>query len=168
MKTMWLLGPARLSVLSALVIACGGGRSHDATPTTASTAASTPGSACFALASATHPAQPNAPEKVSVKHVLVKWSGAKNPVPTATRTREEACLRALAARDALRSGTDFDAVVTTYSDEPGAASRNGSLGSVERKALVPAFADVAFELAPGEFSDIVETDFGFHVIMRTQ
>lgn len=161
MKTMWFLG------LSA-VLACGGPQSRDMAPGPATNAVSTPGAACLALASAAHPTQPNQPDKVNVKHVLIKWSGAKNPVPTATRTREEACLRALAARDALRGGTDFDSVVTTYSDEPGAASRNGSLGAVERKTLVPAFADAAFELAPGEFSDIVETDFGFHVIMRTQ
>ena len=77
-------------------------------------------------------------------------------------------IRALQARDALRAGTDLDAVVKEYSDEAGAESRGGSLGPVERKDLVPAFADVAFELSVGEFSDIVETDFGFHVISRYQ
>ena len=149
-------------------IACGTGAPRDTSPAPATPAAQGPAAACLALASAEHPVQPNQPDKITVKHVLVKWSGSKNPVPTATRSREDACLRALAARDAVRSGTDFDAVVATYSDEPGAASRNGSLGTLDRKSFVPAFANAAFELAPGEFSDVVETDFGFHVIMRTQ
>ena len=103
-----------------------------------------------------------------MKHVLVKWTGSKNPVASITRGREEACLRALAARDALRSGADFDEVVKTYSDETGAASRGGSLGVIERKTMVASFSDAAFELAPGEFSDVVETEFGFHVILRAQ
>lgn len=85
-----------------------------------------------------------------------------------TRTREEACLRALQARDTLRGGADFDVVVRDYSDEAGAVSRGGSLGPMERKELVPAFADAAFELASGELSDVIETPFGFHVIFRYQ
>ena len=39
------------------------------------------------------------PPKVTVKHVLVKWTGSKNPDPKVTRSREQACLRAIEARD---------------------------------------------------------------------
>jgi parvulin-like peptidyl-prolyl isomerase len=72
------------------------------------------------------------------------------------------------ARDELRAGADFVEIVKKYSDEPGAASRSGSIGFVERKDVAPPFADAAFELHTKEFSDIVETDFGFHVIMRME
>ena len=67
-----------------------------------------------------------------------------------------------------RCGADFDAVVKEYSDEAGAVLRGGSLGAVERKDVVPPFADAAFELASGEFSDVVESAFGFHVVSRYQ
>lgn len=150
-----------------LLFACAASSTASPAVAPSSTPAS-PAAACLALATVAHPSQPGQPDKIMVKHVLVKWSGAKNPVAGVTRSREDACLRALAARDALRGGADFDAVVRDYSDEPGAVSRNGSLGTRDRQGLLPAFADAAFELAPGEFSDVVETDFGFHVIARTQ
>jgi NIMA-interacting peptidyl-prolyl cis-trans isomerase 1 len=59
-------------------------------------------------------------------------------------------------------------MVREYSEEPGAASREGSVGAVERGDLVPPFADAAFELDIQQLSDVVETEFGFHVILRTE
>jgi len=100
--------------------------------------------------------------------VLVKWSGSKNADPKITRSREEACLRAMEVRDKVRGGEDFSALVGQYSDEAGAASREGSLGAVERKDLAKPFADAAFELGVNQLSDVVETEFGFHVIFRTE
>jgi len=85
-----------------------------------------------------------------------------------TRTREEGCLRAQEARSKLEHGASFADVVKEYSEEPGAATREGSLGAIERSQMVPPFADAAFELAAGEVSQVVETDFGFHVIQRTE
>ena len=105
---------------------------------------------------------------MTVKHVLVKYAGAKKAAATITRSREEACLRAMDARAKLESGTSFAEVVKAYSEEPGAASREGSIGAVARGDVVPPFADAAFELAPGETSHVVETDFGFHVVLRTE
>jgi parvulin-like peptidyl-prolyl isomerase len=77
-------------------------------------------------------------------------------------------MRAMEARDALRGGAEFPAVVAKYSDERGAATRAGSIGTVERKDLAPHVADAAFELGVGEFSDVVESEYGFHVVMRTE
>lgn len=123
---------------------------------------------CLATANAKRAKFSGEPPKITVKHILIKYAGAKNPVESVTRTREEACMRAVEARDKIVAGTDFDDVVKEFSDEPGAATRNGSIGSVERKDLAKPFADAAFELSLNQMSDIVETESGFHLIMRTE
>lgn len=123
---------------------------------------------CFTTANAKRAKFSGEPPKVTVKHILVKYSGAKNADASISRSREEACLRALEVRDKMVGGAEFDDMVKEYSDEPGAASRNGSIGSVERKDLAKPFADAAFELSMNQMSDIVETEFGFHLIIRTE
>ena len=165
--------------IAALLAACGGGTPAPAAPAAsadpAPAAAAPPAAApkdnaaveqCLATANAKRARFSGEPAKVGLRHILVKYKGAKNAAASITRSREEACLRALEAREKLRNGADFDAMVKEYSEEPGAAGRNGSLGTVERKDVVKPFADAAFELSINQMSDIVETDFGFHLIYR--
>ncbi|WP_437338734.1 peptidylprolyl isomerase [Sorangium sp. So ce394] len=123
--------------------------------------------ACLAAANAKRQPRADEPARIGVKHVLVRYAGADR-AEGATRTREEACLRAMEARDKIRGGADFDEVVAQYSEEAGAASRGGSLGTVERADVLPPFADAAFELELHQLSDVVETRYGFHVIFRTE
>jgi hypothetical protein len=166
MKKLTVLAPLVIATAGALASTqCGGGTPSPAAP---AASANSPAAACFATAGAKRQRNPSEPSKISVRHVLVQYTGSKNSRPPVSRSREEACLRALQARDELRGGADFVEVVKKYSDEPGAASRSGSLGTIERKDAAPPFADAAFELHPKEFSDVVETDFGFHVIMRME
>jgi hypothetical protein len=146
-----------------LAVACGGAPSPGA-----ASAADTPGAKCIALADVKLRRKPNEPDKVSVKHVLVKYAGAKNAPDSITRTREQACLRAQEALDKLKAGTAFADVVASYSDESGAATREGSIGAIERTDVAPAFADAAFLLGIREVSDVVESPFGFHIIYRTE
>jgi NIMA-interacting peptidyl-prolyl cis-trans isomerase 1 len=156
-------------LVAALPLGCGAAPAARPAETAAKTTeAETPAAACLRTAGAQRQRDPKEPERIGVKHVLVKYAGAKNAVASITRSREEACLRAIEARDKLAGGADFAAVVGTYSDETGAASRGGSLGQVERRELLPSFADAAFELAPRQLSDVVESPFGFHVILRTE
>jgi hypothetical protein len=152
-------------------VACGG----MAKPTAASVAdpavsagGGTAAERCLAIAVAKRERRAGEPAKIGAKHVLVKYAGAKKAPATVTRTRDEACLRAQEARTKLEGGMPFAEVVKTYSEEPGAATRSGSLGPIERSNVVPPFADAAFELHAGEVSHVVETDFGFHVILRTE
>jgi NIMA-interacting peptidyl-prolyl cis-trans isomerase 1 len=128
----------------------------------------TPAERCLAVAGAKRARRPDEPAKVTVQHVLVKYAGAKKAPATVTRTREQACLRAEEARAKLEQGSSFADVVNAYSEEPGAATRGGSLGPIERAHVVPPFADAAFELRAGEVSHVVETDYGFHIILRTE
>ena len=53
-----------------------------------------------------------------------------------------------------------------YSDDTASADRGGRLAPMRAGIYVPEFEDVAFRLKPGEVSDVVETEFGFHVIKR--
>jgi NIMA-interacting peptidyl-prolyl cis-trans isomerase 1 len=161
----------RLAVLAALTVVACGAPSSAVAPNASSApkgAPDSPAQRCLAIAGAKHERKPGEPRAITVAHVLVKYAGAKRAAQTVTRTREEACLRAEEARGKLEKGASFAEVVAAYSEEPGAATREGSLGAVARTDLAPPFADAAFELAAGEVSQVVETDFGFHVILRKE
>jgi len=64
----------------------------------------------------------------------------------------------------LRGGEDFDQLARRYSNDPGSAQLGGDLGWFRRGRMVREFEDVAFSLPTGRVSEIVETDFGFHII----
>src|ERR1700690_3075758 len=115
----------RLVVLFALA-ACGG----SASPTTQAHAPNddSPAAKCLAIADAKRERKPDEPSRITVKHWLVKWSGAKNAPEGLTRTRGDACLRALEARAKLEQGASFADVVKEYSDDPGAATPEGPVG----------------------------------------
>jgi parvulin-like peptidyl-prolyl isomerase len=152
-----------------LVVACGGASKNPAAVDESATSVlDTPETRCLAVARATRERKSDEPTKITVKHVLVQFAGAKNARADIKRSRGDACLRALEARTQLHNGESFADVVAHYSDEPGAATREGSIGSITRKDVAAPFADAAFELGRGEVSHVVETDFGFHVILRTE
>jgi peptidyl-prolyl cis-trans isomerase SurA len=65
----------------------------------------------------------------------------------------------------IDGGADFSLQAILYSEDPGSASNGGDLGIIERGELVPEFEGVAFRLDPHKMSDIVETPFGFHLIL---
>lgn len=155
-------------VLAGSAFACGGTRSTLPEAKTAQPTFDSPADKCLAVADAKRERRPDEPAKVTAKHILVKYAGAKKADDSITRTREEACLRAQEARSKLEQGVSFTEIVNEYSEEPGAKSREGSVGTIQRSDVVPQFADAAFELKPGEVSHVVETNFGFHVIMRTE
>lgn len=111
---------------------------------------------------------PEAPESVVASHLLVQYKGARAAGATITRSRDEARARAAEALAAAKGGAEFVVLVTTYSDEPGAAERGGSLGRFRAEEMVPQFSDAAFALPVGGVSELVETPFGFHVIKRTE
>lgn len=149
------------------LLACGATRT-ELPSATSSPGAETPSAKCLAVAGARRERKPDEPAKITVKHVLVKYAGSKRADASVTRTREQACLRAEEARKKLEEGASFADVVKEYSEEPGAATREGTLGAITRAEVAAPFADAAFELHVGEASYVVETEFGFHVIVRTE
>lgn len=66
------------------------------------------------------------------------------------------------------NGEDFGTLAYLYSQDPGSAMQNGELGFIGRNELVPQFSAAAFSLEPGEVSDIVKTQFGYHLIQMTE
>jgi parvulin-like peptidyl-prolyl isomerase len=100
--------------------------------------------------------------------VLVAWKGTPTPTEGVTRTKEEARKLAAELRDRAKKGESFAALARQHSDDAGTKARGGSLGAFERPAMVQPFSQAAFSLKPGEISDVVETQFGFHVIHRTR
>jgi hypothetical protein len=115
------------------------------------------------------PAPAPAPEQsIGASHVLIQYKGSMRAAPTITRSKEDAKKLATEVMNKAKKGQDFATLAKQYSDEPGAKDRAGALGKFTKGQMVKPFADAAFALKPGEISAVVETDFGFHVIKRTE
>jgi parvulin-like peptidyl-prolyl isomerase len=84
-----------------------------------------------------------------------------------TRTKDEARKRAEEIAARAKKGEDFAKLAQQLSDGP-TGPNGGDLGSFSKDRMVKPFADAAFELLAGNVSGVVETPFGFHVIMRTE
>ena len=67
-------------------------------------------------------------------------------------------------RDRVNKGEDFKVLATLYSEDVESAKNGGELGFVSRDQLVAEFASVAFSLKENEISEIVETNYGYHII----
>jgi hypothetical protein len=112
-------------------------------------------------------AQPR--EMFGAKHLLVMYKGSRRAPPNVERSKDEAKARAgEAMKKAKADPSKFADLVKEYSDEPGAAARGGDLGKFPKGAMVPEFQAGLDKIKVGEVSDLVETPFGFHVILRTQ
>lgn len=94
-----------------------------------------------------------------LQHILVKCADPDNP----TKEEKEKMNK---IDEALKNGADFGAVAKEYSDDPGSAKNNGSLGVVLKNgSLVKEFEDAAWKLKAGETTKSwVKTKFGYHLI----
>lgn len=67
-------------------------------------------------------------------------------------------------RKRILEGESFGTMAVLYSEDPGSASKGGELGFVSKGSLAQEFETTAFNLREGEISDVIETEFGFHII----
>lgn len=118
------------------------------------------------------------PERVTAAHILVaarpnlitqRFQGEKNlsGEALASAVREEMDglrQRAEELRRKAVTGVDFAALARSSSDDSGTRERGGDLGTFQRNAHARGFDDAAFALRPGSISDVVQTEFGFHII----
>ncbi len=103
------------------------------------------------------------PEERRARHILIQVPpGASGDETDAARTRATDLL------DQLRDAPDrFEELAREHSEDPGSAAQGGDLGYFGPGAMVAEFEDAVFALAEGEISDVVQSDFGFHVIQLT-
>jgi peptidyl-prolyl cis-trans isomerase D len=99
------------------------------------------------------------PEEVKVRHILIKVDkGADAKTDAAAKAKADALLKQ------IKGGADFAALAKANSDDPGSKEQGGELGMIQRGVTVPPFEKAAFALQPGQISDVVKSDFGYHII----
>lgn len=106
-----------------------------------------------------NPDQFKQPERVHASHILIGVpKGADAAAKAQARAKADQVLKD------VKAGKDFAALAKENSQDPGSAPNGGDLGFFQPGQMVGPFNDAAFSLAPGAVSDIVETEFGFHII----
>lgn len=95
------------------------------------------------------------PEQIRASHILLNTAGKEE---AAVRERADDLLRQ------ARTGADFAALATKFSEDDGTKAAGGDLDYFSRGRMVPEFETAAFALEPGQISDLVRTQYGFHII----
>ena len=99
------------------------------------------------------------PEQIKASHILIKVDAKADDAQKA-----EARKKIEAVQQKLKDGGDFAALAKEYSEGPSSA-KGGDLGYFKRGQMVKPFEEAALALKPNEVSDIVETRFGYHLII---
>lgn len=115
------------------------------------------------------------PEKAKVRHIVVSTAGVSGRSREMAMERVQQIAGELRGKTVLPPGTDpeaaarirlshFAEAARKYSED-GVAQNGGDLGWVEKGALDPKFEEAAFGMRPGVISGMIETPFGFHLIL---
>lgn len=98
---------------------------------------------------------------ITVQHILIKTyalDGTGKKIEYTEEAKKDAYRRAIEAMGLAKDGEDFDALIRRYSED------NKSTYSFGKGEMSEAFETAAFNLGTGEISDVVETEFGYHII----
>ena len=98
------------------------------------------------------------PEQVRASHILLKTEGKDD---AAVKAKAEDLLKK------AKAGADFAELAKANSEDEGSAKNGGDLDFFGRGRMVPEFDQVAFTLQPGQISDLVKTQYGYHIIKVT-
>ncbi|MGE3925296.1 MAG: SurA N-terminal domain-containing protein [Lautropia sp.] len=105
----------------------------------------------------------NEPEQRRASHILIPVTAGAD-----AKTREAAKAKATALlADVRAQPSRFAELAKTESGDPGSAEQGGDLGFFDRDMMVKPFADAAFALQQGQLADLVESEYGYHVVMVT-
>jgi peptidyl-prolyl cis-trans isomerase C len=105
-------------------------------------------------------------QQIKARHILIRTPGSVVPVREGSKelTAEEALAKAKEVREKLVAGADFAQIAGAVSDDTGSGQRGGELGFFGPGQMVAAFEQAAWTLKPGEISQPVKSDFGYHII----
>lgn len=102
-------------------------------------------------------------QEVSARHILICYTGATR---CEKDTKKEDARTKIDDLKKQVTPENFADLAKQNSTEPGADTRGGDLGWFRKTQMVQPFADAAFALKKGAISDVVETEFGFHLILK--
>lgn len=105
-----------------------------------------------------HLADYKVPNSVHVEHILFKTMGKTDAEVAEIKKQAEGVLKQ------AKSGANFEALAKKYSEDDGSKAKGGDLGWIVDGQTVPEFQNVAFTLPVGQISDLVKTQYGFHII----
>jgi peptidyl-prolyl cis-trans isomerase D len=98
------------------------------------------------------------PERVKVRHILLMTQGKSDDVKKTQLAKAQGVLKE------LRGGADFADLAKKNSEDPGSAVKGGDLGYIVRGQTVPEFEKTAFSAKVNDISDIITTEYGYHII----
>jgi peptidyl-prolyl cis-trans isomerase D len=98
------------------------------------------------------------PERVKVRHILLMTQGKSDADKKAALAKAQDLLKQ------VRAGADFAELAKKNSQDPGSAPNGGDLGFIVRGQTVPPFEKFAFSAQPKDISDLVTTEYGYHII----
>ena len=98
------------------------------------------------------------PNRVHVEHILLMTVGKTDAEVAEIRQKAEDVLKQ------AKKGAKFEDLAKKYSEDPGTKDKGGDLGWVTQGQTVPEFEKTAFSLPNGSISDLVKTQYGFHII----
>lgn len=97
-------------------------------------------------------------ERVRGRHILLKTTGKSKEEVAKIQAKAEGLLKQ------VKGGADFAEIAKKNSEDEGSAVRGGDLGWFERGQMVKPFEQAAFSLKPNEISNLVTTEYGFHIV----
>jgi parvulin-like peptidyl-prolyl isomerase len=111
-----------------------------------------------------HPADFEQPELAHARHILLMTIDPATRQPLSTNTIAAKRRQAEDLLKQIRGGADFAALAKQYSEDPGSKENGGELPEFPRGQMVPEFESAAFALNTNQVSDIVTSQYGFHII----